>query len=104
MKCYMEIFEKINEKAFNLLTNRLYGKKSSVDSRYLEGEIALLQWLCRLSEYYMKREKELGSEFVENIAKEMKKVEHMKKSAYREGMKDIAALILSESGISVYSE
>jgi len=62
-----QLLEEITNLCYASKTHYLFGKDLKEDREYIKGKIASLDWISELCYYYIKKDKELLSEFNQKL-------------------------------------
>ena len=83
-----QLLHRMHMESHNQLTHYRFNKHKDYDERYRAGRVTALEWLCSLSSHYMEREKRVPDEISQVIQHEMKKIETLRNTPYRQGIED----------------
>lgn len=84
-----EVLEKISNHCANQLTLYRFNKTTlQISDKYREGRLTALEYLGKLTYYYLEEEKRIQEEFAEQIMKQLKLHSSLQDTEYKRGLYD----------------
>ena len=86
MKHSIEKFHEISSKAFDETSHYKFNKNIDVTDKYRKGRIASSEWVSKVVYIFMQKEKNLLTEFQEELNIQREKLKNIKEGDYKKGL------------------